>query len=332
MLKVYLLTITKPDIIVLTETWISSDEITNYNLDGYDTNGKCNDTYRAGGVLVFTSSGITINNANSDLRTADVLDVYVYVNRVKFRLFCLYRLHAHNCVDFLTELDTTLDNISDSNIIVCGDINIDLLKNNMITHEYNSIMAKHGLHNKIVSATRVTPTSSTLIDHFFWRSTNYYTKLTTIKVIPGITDHSIITGQLNVASQRKADRGRARERKFVDFREINNSLAKINWDDLTGQCKLDTAFETYCETISGILARHTVTIPLPKKSLMTPWLSCKIISRVKTQERLRNRYRITKRAKHYKTYREYERNLTNFIARAKIDHYKRVIERNTNFK
>lgn len=86
----------------------------------------------------------------------------------------MYRLHAHNCVDLLTELDTTIDNISDSNLIVCGDINIDILKNNRITHEYNSIMAKHGLHNKIVSAK--TSSTRTLIDHFFWRSTNYYTK------------------------------------------------------------------------------------------------------------------------------------------------------------
>ena len=55
-------------------------------------------------------------------------------------------------------------------LLVAGDINIDLLKNNMpASQEYLNTMLSYNLIPSIIIPTRVTDRSSTLIDHIFVR-------------------------------------------------------------------------------------------------------------------------------------------------------------------
>lgn len=42
-----------PDVIVLTEVWINDNECNLYNIDGYQKFTKCNNSYRAGGIIVY---------------------------------------------------------------------------------------------------------------------------------------------------------------------------------------------------------------------------------------------------------------------------------------
>lgn len=55
------------------------------------------------------------------------------------------------------------------NLIVCGDINLNLLKQTPDSEHYLIKMASYGLDSKINDPTRITNNSQTLIDHVFER-------------------------------------------------------------------------------------------------------------------------------------------------------------------
>lgn len=44
--------------IILSEVWINSDEVVLYKIPGYNVVYKCNDSYRAGGVICFINETI----------------------------------------------------------------------------------------------------------------------------------------------------------------------------------------------------------------------------------------------------------------------------------
>lgn len=79
--------------IVLCETWINTDEVELFNIEGYNSFHCCNDSYRSGGVICFVDEDIIVSNLNINLVTADAIFLKVNFKNVYFNLICLYRLH-----------------------------------------------------------------------------------------------------------------------------------------------------------------------------------------------------------------------------------------------
>jgi len=72
--------------------------------------------------------------------------------------------------------------------IICGDINIDIMKSSKISNEYLNIMAFNGYLPCINNYTRVTSFSQTCIDHIFVNNIDT-TKITPYILRCDITDH-----------------------------------------------------------------------------------------------------------------------------------------------
>lgn len=83
-----------------------------------------------------------------------------------------------------------LSSLSNKNVhnIICGDINIDIMKSSKISNEYLNIMAFNGFLPCINNYTRVTSFSQTCIDHIFVNNIDS-TKITPYILRCNITDH-----------------------------------------------------------------------------------------------------------------------------------------------
>ena len=87
----------------------------------------------------------------------------------KSYLLCLVYRPPNSLIEWIDEFEkelTTAVNYN-SDVILVGDFNIDLLKSNRKPLKWQSLLETYNLHQIIKEATRVTADSSTLIDHIY---------------------------------------------------------------------------------------------------------------------------------------------------------------------
>lgn len=195
-----------PDIIIVSEIWIFEAEVGFFNIENYDSEFNCNESYRAGGVAVFYKKGLRARKCYVSFNTADVLKIIIEGD-VKISLLAVYRLHDFTIEEFNTELGFFLDRASKyKNLIILGDMNIDILpnSNSNVREGYLQILSSHGLECGIRTPTRVTETSISCLDHIFYRLPNIRTASRAID--NGITDHHSTLIEIQLKTELKFGR------------------------------------------------------------------------------------------------------------------------------
>ena len=132
-----------------------------------------------------------------------------------------YRSPKGSLDNFIRNIDNLLFNLKFETLFLCGDFNIDFSSNSkstklMQSRQFLDLTAAYGLQATITEATRVTKTSSTIIDNIF---TNLSEKDRTAYVQdPGISDHKsqIIIAKVLSQSQRH------------EVKSINKMIRKYN--------------------------------------------------------------------------------------------------------
>ena len=81
----------------------------------------------------------------------------------------IYRSPSVDFIQFLHSLDNILNRIYDNhtNIIICGDFNVNYLETNNIRLQLDSLLASYNLFSIVDLPTRTTNHSSTAIDNIF---------------------------------------------------------------------------------------------------------------------------------------------------------------------
>ena len=87
-------------------------------------------------------------------------------------IFCIYRAPAGNLEYFIEQLDCLFDFYLKSEIILCGDFNIDFSVNNHKKTQLENFLYSFNLIGTVYFPTRITSTTSSTIDNFFYRETH----------------------------------------------------------------------------------------------------------------------------------------------------------------
>lgn len=171
---------TPPDIIAITETWLTNTNKHLYQLPGYLSSHLTRNIRPHGGVSVFISNelqseqihDLTIIHENLEINT-----VKITTNSTSYFICAIYRPHSKhiNVQEFTNTLCTLLqkDIIKNKKVIIIGDLNINLLEHT--THQpTNNFLASLQTINFIPHISRPTrfPDSTnlgapSLLDHIF---------------------------------------------------------------------------------------------------------------------------------------------------------------------
>ena len=119
-----------PEIIVLTETWLTPDDTDQGLLDGYTEYHTARQAGRGGGVSVFCWDGITTTYIPELSVCNDTIEscvVEIECNKEKFIVFAIYRPHADTIEHFNDRLLEMLhsERLKGRSVVLLGDINID---------------------------------------------------------------------------------------------------------------------------------------------------------------------------------------------------------------
>lgn len=150
------------DVLCLSETFIQKGCEANLKLQGYDlASSFCRPKQRRGGVCILSKVGFECKNINSIDQLACPYHFEccgIEIAQHNLVIVCIYRTPKSNVEIFFNKLNELLHNLSNhkfcKKLIICGDWNIDILKQNKNTFELLEILENHNIFVHIKKPTR----------------------------------------------------------------------------------------------------------------------------------------------------------------------------------
>lgn len=183
----------EPLILATVETHVT-EEIGDHELQigGYNEI-RCNTSNsRTGGIIVYVKDNIqTKIVAAKEINLNTWLSIIKIGNHAKENIIVCTLYHSPNAsdaefIDIIKELGEHL--IEFNKVIIVGDFNIDISKNDYYAKKLIDAMYSYGFSQYVLENTRITNKSNTLIDLVF----SNFNVTVKIKHTPKITDHSML--------------------------------------------------------------------------------------------------------------------------------------------
>ena len=217
--------------------------------------------------------------------------VNVTLGNEKITVGCTYRAPNTDLNIFNEEFQKILDFLGNRKIYLCGDYNIDLLKNE--SHEqckcFVDNMYSYGYYPLIVYPTRVTVSTSTLIDNIFTNMLD--SRMRSGILVNDISDHlPIFTFNMNTNIKNNVKQNISsciytRQSSVSNVNKFIQSLENIDWGDVYDTTDIDHAYNKFVEKYSDAYntACPIVKVKIKKKHVK-PWLSKGLINAINKKE------------------------------------------------
>lgn len=177
-----------PEVVVVSETWLKSNEIDYYNLPGYTSYFSCRDEGNGGGVAIYVRSSLA--HSLISCRNNGYYSLWIEISNIhsfkKLHIGGYYKPPSYKLKDFLTVLDNDFVKCNNVPAVVLGDFNINECQDNNEYSLYRITYMSHGFNILNAMPTRINNT----IDHVL---TNISQKRFTVYNIGNtLSDHSAI--------------------------------------------------------------------------------------------------------------------------------------------
>lgn len=183
------------DVLCFSETFLKGNSHLSIQIDGYElAEHFTRKNISRGGVCIFVKKNITYNRLEwlHDLSIEENFECCgINIPELKTTILCIYR-SGKNLNIFLEKLEILLYKLTRkernrrNKIVLTGDFNIDLLKDDNKSKQFKQILNSFKLNNTIVTATRITINTQTCIDNIFTNFRGYKAGVLNL----GLSDHT----------------------------------------------------------------------------------------------------------------------------------------------
>ena len=317
-------------VLCLSETFLSSYDSDNiyavpyYRMIRRDRGYGC-----GGGLIVYIHNSVAYEHLeNLDSSMPESVNIKVKPNMKKgFILSFLYR-PPNSTSSWYDKVYEYFENCFSLNneIIILGDFNINLLEAEGKNKRWMNMVTSFSLNQLISCPTRVTDTSSTLIDHVYSNNPSNIAESGVVKYT--LSDHFLIFAtRLCTPTKKKESKRICRE--FKDYslltdQNIRDNLSGNNLESVLCEKNIDSMFykfnQIYCSLMKSLIItrkRFVKTDNLPK------WLDNEVKKHMKLRDYL-------KRDGKWKEYKKRRNFVTNLIKRKKKKAISEIINSNRN--
>lgn len=242
--------------IMLTETWYENNDVP-FSAVGYNTYNLNRQSGRGGGVAILITEDLKCELMPSF--TCSTRDIEIITLQCKQIVFTtVYRPPDGNVTSFLGHLERLFSYINDNkmNIICGGDFNINLLCDSEPVKQFSLLLEEHSMINTISLPTRITTSSSTLIDLFL---TNYKSCQTKAGVLTYyISDHLPIFLCVNttVKHKRATDKINYQEILPSQLHQFRHNIMNTNWSEVFNAQDANVAYDLFLSKFTDLYSRH----------------------------------------------------------------------------
>ena len=321
-------------LIGISETKLSyqKDQIAKLDIPGYSFIPQPSHSL-AGGVGLYIKKEITNFSVREDLTISNdqFETLWIEIERPKEKnILCavMYRHPKSELRLFIEYLSRTLESIQDENkySILLGDFNIDLLKweSHSLTDEYINSLLSSFYQPFILSPTRITDHSATLIDNIFFNSIDHAT--VSGNILYDLSDHLpnfLLINKLDTKSQKLP----TYRRDFTKLKEpeLLHELNSIDWEQLLPEeSSVHTNFDIFLSETTKLINKHIHLKKLSRKQrkfASKPWITTGLRTSINVKNKYYKEYLKTKSDFCLHKFKTYKNRINRLIFISKRLHY-----------
>lgn len=279
------------DILLICETWLNSDNSAFVDIDGYNCYLQNRDLGKGGGVAIYIQKHLE-STVNDDIdfnldKCYESLFVDVKMGKKTVTVGEIYRVPNSRESLFIEGVQKLLQRISSKPLIIGSDQNLDLLKStaHKPTSEFLEMLLEHGLVPLATKPTRVSQSSSTLIDNVYL-SLELMEEGSSNVVLEYMSDHFPCLVQLRsrlMPLVKSEDVKIIYSRKMNDkkYFKLNNNLLHKSWINILSEANNVT--DMYTKFILALHESLDRVAPLKKlvisgnNKLRVPWMTVNLL-------------------------------------------------------
>jgi exonuclease III len=330
-----------PSILCFTEHHLVGPELQTVCIDNYSLCAYyCRKHFSKGGVCIYVQKGLSISPINLDKfcidKDIEICATQLHMFDTKICILSVYRSPTGDFMNFMTHLENSLQFLYNqhTDIIICGDININYLLESNRLKQLNALLQTYNLSNTIKFPTRIARTSSTAIDAIFI-DTSKYDNFNASSLSNGLSDHE--AQLITIVKLSNQDHGHMKQAyRKINEATINDFLYQLShetWNHVIGGKDVNLTFNSF---LNLFLINFNSCFPVTyressKKGKFKPFWITKGIK--VSCKRKRELYMLTKNNDdvsvklHYKTYCKI---LSRVITAAKKMSYDKYINKSQN--
>jgi len=278
------------DILGFCETFLNDHfEDNEFHLQNFQMFRKDRNSH-GGGILVYVKSGIPCWR-RKDLESDNMETLWIEIklkNQKSFLLCYVYRPPSSNA-DWNTIFEVSLEKtfLESKEIILLGDLNYNYIKETTVNNTWNSIISAHNLTQLVNIPTRVTATTSTIIDHVY---TNKPSNIINVQVPElSFSDHFPVcfTRKCSLNNGKNPLHSTIRYRSYKHFNEEQflNDLKNQPWSVLDIYDDPDDALGYFLELFLNVMNSH---LPIKEKRVkhkqQPDWFNNEIIEAIRSRD------------------------------------------------
>ncbi|VDI27296.1 Hypothetical predicted protein [Mytilus galloprovincialis] len=311
------------------ETFLS-DSVQNKEIDikGYDTNRKDRIGKSGGGFLIYISNMLTTIRRH-DLENDDIESMWIeiiFVHQKPILIGNIYRPPKSNA-EWVTKFELMLTNvdIEDKEMIILGDFNINL-SSRKIPAKWSHLKNIFNLSQIVSVPTRVTQTSSSLVDHIYSNEPHNIHFISVPKY--SISDHYPVC-----ISHKRGLKSKKKIHEYITFRSTKHFNENDFVNDIS-QCSFNCVLEiddpeeallSFLNIFTKVLNHHAPLIKKRVKRLyQNEWMNDDEIL-----DSMRKRDFYHKKKDMY-SYRLWRNKVKYLIENSKQNYYTNIIEQKKN--
>ena len=271
----------KLDVLAITETHLKGDiNSSEISVDGYKI-ARCDRMHKScGGCMIYYSNNLSCYERADLLTDIEAVWINITCDSQQLIIGCIYRPPDDS--QFYEIFYSTLERIwmKRKNILLMGDFNADLLpeRDPELKSEGRRllrVLSSFDLYNVIAQPTRITSSSSTLLDLVITSNTS---KIVNSGVFdPGLSDHCLVFAVVKFKRDKAPPKIiTTRNYKHVDIQPFQRDMEKTPWSVLNIFDDIDDveyAFNTlYNNIIKALIPERKVKI----RSNSLPWITSAI--------------------------------------------------------
>lgn len=252
-------------ILCLCETWLGEDEEKFFKIRGYQDSHVIRTNQRGGGVSVYVKDGIKILNCTKINKEVQIIVTKLKIKKVILNVIVVYNPRKDLIYNLLTELETILDDVGNTNTIIIGDFNVNLVEQERESEEYECFLANKGYMTRNTLITR--PASNALLDHL---STNMVTGHMSIFTLENAhSDHNMLIWAL--ARESEIEEVRMREMRRINFEVIQQEIEE-NMDEIMNQGNAHSLSNKFHDCVNQALEKASkIKSTETKWKKLNPW-------------------------------------------------------------
>ena len=323
------------DAICVTETWLYSDELQFFKLNGYNFSGVQRDS-RGGGAGIYVRDGLSVEALPSVvLSGCDTHSVRLICGASPpIVLTVIYRQPSADVTEFLDDLEQLISITSfASTHIILGDINIDTL--NQSNDEYLNLLATYCFTNAITIPTHYFKPSNkwTCIDHILMNLCEY--TITSGTISSDFSDH--LPSFAFIHDFKKTELNPALDTSYsvIKYSKLCDLLKTVNWDAFSDD-NINTFYDAFLKKLNECTNQCRINCKNTThkgKNISKPWITKDLLLLIKKKNSLYKRWQKSPLCVRLKQKYTITRNLlSRQLRNAKHNYFMKAFENCTNSK